>query len=53
MNHTAAPVRTRVAGDGWLAGRVLELEPKSAVTLFADASRGAAGAADKEKEVAR
>jgi hypothetical protein len=63
VNHTAAPVRTRVAGDGWLSGRVLELEPKSAVTLFADdeisaadldAERGAhAGAADKEKEVAR
>jgi hypothetical protein len=60
VNHTAIPVRTRVTGEGWLAGRVLELDPKSAVTLFADADadaaeaeRGATESADQEKEVAR
>jgi hypothetical protein len=34
VNHTAAPVRTRIEGDAWPAGELLELGPKSAHTFF-------------------
>ena len=35
VNHTAAPVRTRIEGNAWPAGELLELGPKSAHTFFA------------------
>jgi hypothetical protein len=35
VNHTAAPVRTRIEGDAWPAGRVLDLGAKSSLVLHA------------------